>query len=79
MTEPPIWAANSRGVEGGEGGGQERSKMEVCVCVHASICVCFIICVCVLRAIDVQGEAEQRGCKERVKDRWMRGRNMRDG
>lgn len=53
--------------------------MEVCVCVHASICVCFIICVCVLRAIDVQGEAEQRGCKERVKDRWMRGRNMRDG
>lgn len=77
MTEPPIWAANSRGVEGGGPGAEQNGS--VCVCVHASICVCFIICVCVLRAIDVQGEAEQRGCKERVKDRWMRGRNMRDG
>lgn len=39
-----------------------------------------MFCVCVHRAIDVQREAEQSGCKdERAKDRWVGGRNMRDG
>ena len=58
-------------------GGRHR-EMDVCVCECVCVCVCLIICVCVHRAIDVQGGAE-RCIEKRVKDRWVRGRNMRDG
>lgn len=54
MTEPPIWATNSRG-------GRQR-EMDVWMCVWWSVFV--------YTAIDVQREAERSTCKEEgVKDR----------